>query len=357
MIDFLKNYQRLFKVQGLKFLIDDIWTNYYQELSVLVVYLNDEFTSFLPEDVIKKTMREGSVLYGDVSEFKKYHEGFREHEKKTLDFCVSLLKFDKLDKEQVQNFFELYSIFFSYYSKTEFFYTDGAYQATQDKENLNRILDDLKNSTRTTLNQMFFGNGSYLSQFLKKISQQFNVVEGELQHYSIADVLALFEGVRLEQEIITARSTAFYVVGNVVTKDVVVGEEARSEINKFLSKFENVSSSNKAIKGVIANSGLVSGVARVIVSGYDNFDQMSVLMSEMKDGEILVSETTSPELMIACKKAAAIITDQGGLLSHAAIISRELRVPCIVGTKNATKLIKSGDRVLVDANNGIISVI
>jgi len=57
--------------------------------------------------------------------------------------------------------------------------------------------------------------------------------------------------------------------------------------------------------------------------------------------------------MLACRKAAAIVTDEGGITSHAAIISRELGIPCIVGTGIATKVFKDGDRITVDADKGI----
>ena len=54
------------------------------------------------------------------------------------------------------------------------------------------------------------------------------------------------------------------------------------------------------------------------------------------------------------KKAGAIITNRGGILSHAAIVARELRKPCVIGTQRATKILHTGDRVLVDANQGVI---
>lgn len=66
---------------------------------------------------------------------------------------------------------------------------------------------------------------------------------------------------------------------------------------------------------------------------------------------------TSPEYVFAMKKASAAITDTGGLTSHAAIVSRELDIPCIVGTKIATKILKDGDLVEVDANKSIVKII
>ena len=74
-------------------------------------------------------------------------------------------------------------------------------------------------------------------------------------------------------------------------------------------------------------------------------------------GEILVTSMTSPDYVPAMRRSAAIITNEGGLLSHAAIMSREFGKPCIVGTKVATKLLKNCDMVEVDANNGIVRIL
>jgi pyruvate, water dikinase len=77
----------------------------------------------------------------------------------------------------------------------------------------------------------------------------------------------------------------------------------------------------------------------------------------LKRGEILVSNMTHPDYIIGMRKSGAIVTDEGGISSHAAIISRELGIPCIIGTKIATKVFKDGDHVEVDANKGIVKVI
>ena len=72
-----------------------------------------------------------------------------------------------------------------------------------------------------------------------------------------------------------------------------------------------------------------------------------------KPGEILVALMTTPEVVPVMKKAAAIVTDEGGLTCHAAIVSRELQTPCVVGTKYATKIFKNSDLIEVDAYRGI----
>jgi len=80
-------------------------------------------------------------------------------------------------------------------------------------------------------------------------------------------------------------------------------------------------------------------------------------MVKMRQGDVLVSGSTNPDLLPAMKKAAAFVTDIGGITSHAAIVARELRIPCVVGAKIATKVLKDGDKVNVDANHGIVKKI
>lgn len=100
------------------------------------------------------------------------------------------------------------------------------------------------------------------------------------------------------------------------------------------------------IKGTPAFLGKVSGVVRIINTVKD--------IKKMRKGDILVSQATNPELISAIKKASAIVTNEGGITCHAAIVSRELKIPCIVGTKIATKILKDGDKVEVNANKGIV---
>ena len=74
----------------------------------------------------------------------------------------------------------------------------------------------------------------------------------------------------------------------------------------------------------------------------------------MKKGDILVTEMTDPLYMLAIEKAKAIVTDVGGLLCHAAITSREMKIPCIVNTKKETKILKNNQKIIVDATKGEI---
>lgn len=102
------------------------------------------------------------------------------------------------------------------------------------------------------------------------------------------------------------------------------------------------------VKGRTASKGIVVGKARVVLSPEEG--------NTLKKGEILVTKMTTPDYMIFLHRAAAIITDEGGFTCHAAIVSRELGVPCIIGTEKATKMIKDGEMIKVDASksNGVV---
>ena len=101
------------------------------------------------------------------------------------------------------------------------------------------------------------------------------------------------------------------------------------------------------LKGTGASAGEFEGVVKVI----KDLDYSS---SEFKEGNILVTRITNPAMIIIMTKAAAIVTDIGGLTSHPAIVSRELGIPCVVGTEKATKVLKDGMKIKVDGKKGII---
>ena len=100
------------------------------------------------------------------------------------------------------------------------------------------------------------------------------------------------------------------------------------------------------VKGFGASPGIAGGTARLLVG--------SAEMDRLKAGEVLVTTMTTPDMVPAMTRAAAIVTDEGGMTCHAAIVSRELGVPCIVGTRSATKVIADGETVSVDGKTGSV---
>ena len=100
------------------------------------------------------------------------------------------------------------------------------------------------------------------------------------------------------------------------------------------------------VKGITAQKGKATGRVRIIETQHD--------FSKMRNGDVLVATMTRPEYMPLMKKAGAIVTNEGGVTCHAAIVSRELGIPCIIGTQVATEVFRDGDLVMVDADRGII---
>jgi len=121
---------------------------------------------------------------------------------------------------------------------------------------------------------------------------------------------------------------------------ILSGKEAQELGAKMLGEKKG------EIRGMSAHQGLVKGRVRIV------YHQGEFQL--FKQGEILVTTMTHPEFASVMKKAAAIVTDEGGITCHAAITARELGIPCVIGTKNATHVLKTGDLVEVDADRGIV---
>jgi pyruvate,water dikinase len=100
------------------------------------------------------------------------------------------------------------------------------------------------------------------------------------------------------------------------------------------------------VRGLGASPGVATGRVRVLVSAADS--------GQLQPGEVLVATMTSPDWVPLMRRAAAIVTDAGGMTSHAAIVSRELGIPCVVGTRTATRTLKDGAQVTVNGKDGTV---
>jgi len=100
------------------------------------------------------------------------------------------------------------------------------------------------------------------------------------------------------------------------------------------------------LRGIPASPGVASGKVKIIKNPSE--------INQIKEGDVLVTTMTNPDYVPAMKRATAIITDEGGQTSHASIVSRELGTPCIVGTEDATKVLKKGEYVTIDGDDGLV---
>ncbi|MBU5575370.1 MAG: phosphoenolpyruvate synthase [Candidatus Aenigmatarchaeota archaeon] len=115
---------------------------------------------------------------------------------------------------------------------------------------------------------------------------------------------------------------------------------------KEIEKREVTGFGKELLRGLGASPGIARGIVKII---HDLNE-----ISKIEKGDILVTKMTSPDMVPAMEKSSGIITDQGGATCHASIVSRELGIPCIVGTKEATSILHDGDKVIVDAIHGIV---
>lgn len=120
--------------------------------------------------------------------------------------------------------------------------------------------------------------------------------------------------------------------------------------NFSIGAVSTTTANNEIIKGYVGSPGIARGQVRIISE--DMIGNVT-----LNPDEVLVCDMTTPAYVPLMQGAVAIITDRGGILCHAAIVARELGKPCVVGTKNATKILQDGNMVEVDAERGIVKKI
>lgn len=345
------DYVRMFAGKAFSFLLTDIFLVYYNKWGVLSVQDKTSWMSLLPKVSEEQTLKDGKELYTTRQKYESYVREFHEYIDSSVGFFKSILnKGELLTAKEVREYMDLVAEHFTYYSKTEFFYTDLLTENTMTMTV--QEFDKLKLDGRAHLNKLIFENNGYIKSLVKKIAEQTGMSEEDLHFYSMNELVKLVtDDSRPSTDLIQSRKDGFFV-----SKDIhLFGKESENIVSKFFSAYRDVSD---VIHGTTANGGRVTAKARVLIPDMNDFDKITEEVENMEQGEVLVAETTSPEIIQACKKAAAIVTNQGGMLSHAAIVSRELGIPCVVGTdKDVVLSIKNGDLIEVDADEGIVRII
>ncbi len=191
---------------------------------------------------------------------------------------------------------------------------------------------------------VFFRSAYFVRPLFEEISKRLNISYKDIFWFLPDEIEILLEGGQANPELVEKRKDYYSILvmnGNLslnYSKDIT--EDCFCKEEKF---------NGDSISGQSAFKGNVRGRVRIILSKKD--------IDKFLDGEILVSTMTKPDLLPIMEKASAFITDEGGITCHAAIVARELKKPCIIGTKNATKILKDGDMVEVDADNGVVRII
>lgn len=188
-----------------------------------------------------------------------------------------------------------------------------------------------------------------LKKILNEIAQRMNISVEDIKQVLIYENIQFLKFKKLPSSE-TLRGRRHYCIYIIEDRKVrlLIGDQAKEYKNKYLLE-EKLRNTN-FVKGVIANPGIVRGCVKVFMDEVDLVNRIK----DMQKGSILVTHNTRPDMILACRKAAAIITEEGGILSHAALVSREFNIPCIVNAQNSTKIFKDGDFVEVNAYKGFV---
>ncbi len=191
---------------------------------------------------------------------------------------------------------------------------------------------------------------SYLGLVIDEIAKRTKMLATNLYHLTFSDIpkIESLRDIKNLQAELDRRFDGVLLCWRSGLETVVSGNDYAELVETSAGVDKKVKVGDQ-IYGSVANSG--TAVGSVVVCR--NLSELH----KVQAGDILVASMTRPEFMPALKKAAAIVTDEGGITSHAAIVSRELGIPAVIGTKVATKVLKDGMRVEVGANHGFVRIL
>jgi len=181
---------------------------------------------------------------------------------------------------------------------------------------------------------------------LEQAAQELGLSYYDVLHLSSEEIVRclhnpeLAKGINIPER---KKSFLFYRDGEKTTVlEGVAAEKFADELGVKKKEHSDV----KELRGTIGFKGIVQGTVKVVSNPKD--------CAKVQKGDILVAVMTFPSYIIAMERAAAFVTDEGGVLCHAAIIAREMKKPCVIATKIATAVLKDGDKVEVNADKGIV---
>lgn len=187
-----------------------------------------------------------------------------------------------------------------------------------------------------------------MEDFIEEIAKRNHLSKKQVYMIAPNEMKTVLIKENADPDMLNERIQECIIVFTGINYRVLSGKKAEKTVKEIEDSLY-VDPTIQEIHGTTAFAGKAEGIVRRVDESAD--------MSKMNTGDILVSTSTNPQVVPAMQKAGAIVTDSGGITCHAAIVSRELEVPCVIGTKIATKVLKDGDKVSVDATRGIVKKI
>ncbi len=193
--------------------------------------------------------------------------------------------------------------------------------------------------------------GTYYARTLyQEISRELGIAYSQTYSLLREEILDGLKTGKVNTEQVANRINGNYLLYKKAGKATcITGKEADAKAASMLIKATEATIGPSLLKGIAASKGITRGKVRKI--------KVAAHLHRVQKGEILVAITTSPNYINAMNMASGIITDEGGLTSHAAIIAREMKKPCVVGTKNATNVLNDGDMVEVNGDTGEVKIL
>ncbi len=186
----------------------------------------------------------------------------------------------------------------------------------------------------------------YIEPFYRELSKRSNLSLNQVTNLLDDEIISLLEGKKSPEDL-QARTKMHAITCR--KGEIKIYTEPNEIENLRLKELGGSKLEVSELKGTGAFRGVVQGRARVIKAPAE--------LNDLLQGEILVAHHTSPSYVVAMKRAAAIVTDEGGITSHAAIVSRELKIPCVTATRDGSGMIKTGDLIEVNADRGIVRIL
>lgn len=350
------DYKPMFKVRGQLTCLhtEMLATTSLGEGHPLCLYKEGQWDTFLNLEGEKRCNAKGAELLGNPTRYREWAKELRDYVEYANREIIPRFANGPMTMTETEAMALIPELrrFQNFYGITDFPYSEGMfqeYERTKDPE-LAEAMEDfgrLKFEARDILNAYMHDHGVYQT-FLGGIVAQFGLPAGVGQFLFMSDIEALFRGEKPNVGVLEGRRD-YYGCAFDGNFHVFSLEESKRLWEEFHPEFEF----QGELKGVVANKGKATG--RVVIAPMlTDPGAIALVIAKMNEGDVLVAESTTPEFVPLCKKASAIVTDQGGMLSHAAVVSREMGKPCVIGTQRATRVLKDGDLVEVDANTGIV---
>ncbi len=189
--------------------------------------------------------------------------------------------------------------------------------------------------------------GFHLIPIYAEIARRFSLSIPELRKFTEQELIDTLKGITTTKAILSSRKK-FFTSGydEKMEKRINYSAQESERLFKFVQTHAKSLQGAEGSKGVCASPGKAIGKARIVPFPKDNY--------KVKTGDILITHATTVDYLPAMKKASAIITEVGGLTCHAAVVSREFGIPCIVALPNAMKMFKDGVLIEVNADNGTV---